>query len=176
MSVEISCESAAAADIYIFFPPFQIVNHPKFVYGGYTNDISLLKTSRPINLDGAKTATVNLPPRGAVLPNSPTVTVAGWGYRGGRHESPTLKAAENKVHPFRECYSEYPNENLDEATQFCVGWKDGRSCGGDSGGPATVGDVVVGVVCGGKSCNYSGLRFYTRVTSYRDWINTVTGL
>lgn len=62
---------------------------------------------------------------------------------------------------------------------ICAGLQQGGkdACQGDSGGPLVNKDTLVGVVSWGYGCavpNYPGV--YSRVSSVRDWIKTVSGV
>ena len=63
---------------------------------------------------------------------------------------------------------------------LCAGYPKGGkdSCGGDSGGPlvwhSAGGAILLGVVSFGKGCALDHkYGVYTRVSSYRDWIDRV---
>ncbi|KAK7497785.1 hypothetical protein BaRGS_00010919 [Batillaria attramentaria] len=83
------------------------------------------------------------------------------------------------VVPLDTCRSQYAKETLYDS-QICAASPGSDSCQGDSGGPlfnlnCDSKPVLVGVVSWGYGCadaRYSGV--YTRVSSYKDWINTNT--
>ncbi|XP_065086010.1 serine protease 55-like [Ochlerotatus camptorhynchus] len=63
--------------------------------------------------------------------------------------------------------------------QFCAGGDNKDACGGDSGGPiqveradldGTLVPLIVGIISFGTPCSNGSLGVYTRVASYRDWI------
>ncbi|MEZ5998149.1 MAG: trypsin-like serine protease [Hyphomonas sp.] len=78
------------------------------------------------------------------------------------------------------CGSQYADLSYDGATQICAGRKYGGtdSCQGDSGGPLVALDTKdrtyqVGVVSFGFECAAEKAEgVYTRVSPYRDWIQT----
>lgn len=81
------------------------------------------------------------------------------------------------------CIKMYKRKNKVTPQMICAGYLEGGkdSCQGDSGGPLTKkmnGEaVLVGVVSWGWKCaesNHAGV--YSRVTSVRPWIKSVTGI
>ena len=71
---------------------------------------------------------------------------------------------------------------ISDTMHICAGWDEGGhdSCQGDSGGPLAVLDgdgcpVVVGLTSYGNGCGVAGsYGIYTRVSQYRDWIESKT--
>jgi trypsin len=64
------------------------------------------------------------------------------------------------------------------STRFCAGYSGTDSCSGDSGGPFMTSSnnswVCSGIVSSGSGCGNNG--YYTRVSAYRDFIRTNTGV
>lgn len=59
---------------------------------------------------------------------------------------------------------------------FCAGTGESDACEGDSGGPATINDELVGIISTGAMCasgQYPGV--YTKVYNYIDWIEKWSG-
>ncbi|KAL4899435.1 hypothetical protein BDW74DRAFT_183687 [Aspergillus multicolor] len=109
------------------------------------------------------------------------VLVSGWGaLTQGGLASPMLQAVTVPVVEQGTCvaaYKDYSVHVLDE--MFCAGVPEGGkdACRGDSGSPAVVDGVLVGLVSWGEGCAkaaYPGV--YTRVSAVREFILDVTGL
>lgn len=113
-----------------------------------------------------------------------TITVGGIGDFGTGETGPTtndgkLRAATNIVDEVTDNWLKFRFDNLDRATEL-----EGISGPGDSGGPAFMFDgdskFVVGVSSGqstrdsgGREGFYGAREYYTRVSSYCDWIDQV---
>ena len=113
-----------------------------------------------------------MPSKGFTVPNSATVTVAGWGkIKEGGSSSSKLKKVHLKIdRNTGGCKNRPP-------TQICAGvLKGGQgSCQGDSGGPLSYVSkskrYVIGVVSHGAGCARPKMpTIYTYVPYYRNWI------
>ena len=149
----------------------RVIPHASYNAGTSENDIALIKLKAPyagksVALAGSATALAN-----SVL------EVTGWGAtsEGGAGSRKLLVA---KV-PYVEnstCNEPASYNNAIKQGMLCAGAKGVDSCQGDSGGPlvlhGTSGPVLVGVVSVGEGCARE-LKYgvYTRVSSYRDWID-----
>jgi secreted trypsin-like serine protease len=147
--------------------------HPQYDSTTYVNDIALLRTTRA---DGIA------PVRLGVAPEPGThVWGIGWG-RVKEDGPPSLTLLEVDV-PIvgpRECSTAYRPTPITSG-MLCADDKDRDACQGDSGGPLLSRkepDVFqIGVVSFGRGCGRKGAPgVYTRVESYRDWIQAETGL
>jgi V8-like Glu-specific endopeptidase len=115
---------------------------------------------------------------------SQRVTVAGWGTLTDRGRQPNeLMKVDVEVWTNDRCRNSYGSNAPGGITShmLCASLPDKDSCSGDSGGPLfRCGEgsnglcTQVGIVSWGIGCaqaNYPGV--YTRVTSMREWINTI---
>ncbi len=62
------------------------------------------------------------------------------------------------------------------ASKFCAADKARKTCYGDSGGPVSAGNLLVGIISGGtKNCTSDGKPgLYTKVSAFKDWIKACT--
>lgn len=157
----------------------------------YNSDIDL-KTKAPICLDNNANQ-LNLEKRSQegkrTKNDTKMVQVSGWGYTLDPEEhyfaapSNSLRYTSIPLVTKETCnkkyYNRYSNIEISDK-QICGGYEDGRSdsCQGDSGGPLVYKDgngvwSQVGVVSWGVGCaksRHPGV--YTRVSSYKDWIES----
>ncbi|XP_062556534.1 polyserase-2-like isoform X2 [Armigeres subalbatus] len=122
------------------------------------------------------------------------LTVMGFGSTTFAAESsPILLKADLSPLGEAECRDQFPmNRKISEgilASQFCAAAPDKDACPGDSGGPILVDLVdptpykyqkkipfVAGIISIGTGCNDGSMGLYTRVASYIDWIQNITGV
>lgn len=143
------------------------------------NDIALVKLKSPISIHN--NYTIKLPnPNQEIQPWS-SLSVTGWGATG-EHQCPEiLQEVVVPVIPHDLCVSTYADESQKiTENMFCAGVlkTGGRgSCSYDSGGPATIDGVLIGIVSWGKGCGQPEYpEVYTNVANYVDWIkNTIKG-
>ncbi|WP_146195176.1 trypsin-like serine protease [Pararhodobacter marinus] len=155
-----------------------MVPHPDYVEATHENDIALLRLAEPVwgptvtPADWAANRTYAAPGR--------NVWAIGWGdlTEGGDGPDRLHQVQLPIVWP-RQCQNNYADETI-PYSMLCAGyWNGGRdSCQGDSGGPLAAwtpnGWVQVGVTSWGYGCARPRLPgVYTRVASYRAWIDQV---
>ncbi|XP_030225351.1 trypsin [Gadus morhua] len=139
-------------------------------YRTFSNDIMLIKLSRPASLN-AHVQPVRLPNG---IHAGMTCTVSGWGVTQTYSSvlSPVLRAVDVQIIP--RCYYYYWGRIT--RNMICAGSRFGGkdSCQGDSGGPLVCNGYLEGIVSWGISCAnpyYPGV--YTKVSAYVNWINWV---
>ncbi|XP_043273091.1 trypsin 5G1-like [Venturia canescens] len=146
--------------------------HPKFSNKGFSADIGLIMVKpnfvyspaiKPIKFT-SKRARVGL-----------CGIVSGWGaQRHGGELSRKLKMTIIPVVLRYRCLLSLTQREL-----FCAGYIDGKadSCQGDSGGPFVAGGLLYGITSFGFKC---GRRrspgVYVQISSYRNWIHSVSGV
>lgn len=111
-----------------------------------------------------------------VLPRS-TVVVLGWGSLTEESfaNSETLWEVKVKVHANAICELRYDGEFDND--MFCAGEYGKDACNSDSGGPALIGQYLVGITAFGEGCgrrDYPGV--YVKVQKYISWIKNRTGI
>lgn len=156
----------------------QIIRHPLYNTNNLDNDIALIRLSTPITLGGSgetATAIVNLPSSSIGSLTGINAWVTGW----GRIDPPflydtELYEVEVPIISNATCSLYWGGIT---AGNLCAGNGDGRdSCFGDSGGPLVINQngqwILVGIVSSGSGdCgDYPGI--YTRISYYREWIDT----
>ncbi|XP_037550062.1 chymotrypsin-like elastase family member 2A [Nematolebias whitei] len=167
-----------------FIPVEKIIVHPEWVGDlGKGNDIALLKLATPIYANGY-VEIANLPYPGQMLPHGFTCYITGWGSMDHVGTTPDkLQVAPINVVEHAICSTHEWWGSLALRTMLCAGG-DGiiSGCHGDSGGPLnclTDGAWRVhGVVSYGPAgmCNQvSKPTVFTRVSSFIDWMYSVTG-
>lgn len=140
-----------------------------------TEEVSFTKYIRKICLPEAKMK----------LSENDNVVVTGWGARSTGGTLPwILQQAFVKIIDNKVCNAPYAFSGRVTDNMLCAGFMSGEAdaCQSDSGGPLAYVDSrniwkLVGIVSWSEGCakkNKPGV--YTRVTAYRDWIASKTGL
>ncbi|XP_045388760.1 transmembrane protease serine 11C-like [Lemur catta] len=161
-----------------------IIIHENYHYPAHDNDIAVVHLSSPV-LYTSNIRRACLPEATYTFPPNSDVVVTGWGTLKSDGTSPNIlqkglvKIIDNKICNSREAYSGVITPGM-----LCAGYLEGRvdACQGDSGGPLVGANskgiwFLAGIVSWGDECalpNKPGV--YTRVTYYRDWIKSKTGL
>lgn len=150
--------------------------HPQFDAFTLDNDVSVVILAKKV--DFAETIQpVRLMGPGDTVNNGALAIVSGWGStQEGASSSKQLMYTNVPVIDRQKCEETYKLHNAVTANMVCAGWLTGGrdTCQGDSGGPLVIGDTLIGIVSWGYGCarpNYPGV--YTRVSSVRDWVDSV---
>lgn len=115
------------------------------------NDVALLETAAPVikNVGTFQTRAAQLP-QGQLNLVGKMVKVSGFGSvdRRGGTKPLHLQAVDIRVYPTQQC------PGMDPRMHICAGIPEqGKdSCDGDSGGPLSLGNTVVGIVSFGEEC------------------------
>ncbi|XP_069711572.1 transmembrane protease serine 11E-like [Phaenicophaeus curvirostris] len=128
---------------------------------------------------------VCLPEASHVFPDNSSCFVTGWGaLENDGYSVNELRQAEVKIIGTGICNRREVYSGAITPGMLCAGYLEGRvdACQGDSGGPLVHANsrgiwYLVGIVSWGDDCgkrNKPGV--YTRVTYYRDWIHSKTGI
>ncbi|XP_006027591.2 transmembrane protease serine 11B-like protein [Alligator sinensis] len=147
-------------------------------------DIAVMKLATPLPFT-SEIHSVCLPEPLQVFPENTSCFVTGWGaLRDDGQSVNQLRQAEVKIIGTNICNREEVYNGAITPGMVCAGYLEGKidACQGDSGGPLVTPDsrgiwYLVGIVSWGDECakpNKPGV--YTRVTYYRDWITSKTGL
>ncbi|XP_033748035.1 fibrinolytic enzyme, isozyme C-like [Pecten maximus] len=107
-------------------------------------------------------------------------SITGWGYSVyGQVIPDVLQQAEMTVMKEKWCeraFEEFGDGIINDG-HVCVISDDSSSCNGDSGGPLTCGDTLVGVTSFGIiGCPAEYPSVYTRITHFRQWIKDNSGV
>lgn len=168
-------------DLYVNEPDRQTVGvaaitmHPNYNPNGngFPNDIAVLRLSSPLTLN-TKCQAGKLD-TGSNFNNFPAV-ITGWGRLSGGGSLPRqLKRGDVEVLSHNTCRNYWGNV-VNSIYHICVkdvGDRIFGACNGDSGGPAQVGDTVVGLasfVASGCLTHYPSA--YVRISSYISWIQS----
>lgn len=172
---------APVIEIYIHESYSQPSNeHPNFKH---ENDIALIKTNVSLIRDenGVKTSIIPLAEGNDDFAGQKAV-IAGWGLRSTNRYVPKpldLYTTEFIIETNDTCSNYFVWRNYDHFMFLCGGDSDSSACFGDSGGPLVVREqstgekVVVGVASHGQAPDVCDKIAYTRVSSYRDWIEKI---
>ncbi|NWS46593.1 TM11E protease, partial [Probosciger aterrimus] len=128
---------------------------------------------------------VCLPEASHVFPDNSSCFVTGWGaLENDGYSVNQLRQAEIKIISTATCNRRGVYNGVITPGMLCAGYLKGQvdACQGDSGGPLVNANsrgiwYLVGIVSWGDECgkpNKPGV--YTRVTYYRNWINSKTGI
>ncbi|XP_066242489.1 transmembrane protease serine 11B-like [Saccopteryx leptura] len=161
-----------------------IISHENYSIAGIHNDIALVQLAEGVTFS-KYIRKICLPEAKMKLSENDSVVVTGWGtlYMNGPlpHilQEAFVKIINNKV-----CNAPHALSGFVTDKMLCAGFMSGKTdaCQNDSGGPLAYPDSrniwhLVGIVSWGDGCakeNKPGV--YTRVTAYRDWIASKTGL
>ncbi|XP_006896894.1 PREDICTED: transmembrane protease serine 11B-like [Elephantulus edwardii] len=161
-----------------------IIIHDNYSSSAFHDDIALVQLEKEVVFT-KYVRKICLPEAKMQLKENDSVVVTGWGtlYMNGPLPG-TLQQALVKIIDNKNCNAPYALAGMVTDTMLCAGFMSGESdsCQNDSGGPLVYPDSrdiwhLVGIVSWGKGCgqkNKPGV--YTRVTSYRDWIASKTGI
>ena len=137
------------------------------------NDIALLRVSGQPNATRSIMASSNTD----ASPGE-TVLISGFGRTESGAGSDVLLSADTRVISTSQCQQWFPSVN---GTQICILDDVGRrqnACNGDSGGPLfRTNATQVGLTSFGRTgCPTSAPAVYTRISAFRSWISSVSGL
>jgi len=152
--------------------------------GAYPNDVCLLRLSRTVNVAGNPyIAIANLAPSDSYNYVGDECYITGWGkLSGSQGLARVLQQAPARVLSQSEC-KRYWGSNIMDGHICMMGWDSSTigACNGDSGGPMHCKRGGVTYVVGVASWVYSGCvttypSAYARVSYYRNWIRTNSGV
>ncbi|XP_010142877.1 PREDICTED: transmembrane protease serine 11E-like, partial [Buceros rhinoceros silvestris] len=161
-----------------------IIIHEKYRYPEHDYDIALVKLSNRVEFTSS-IHHVCLPEPSQTFPYDTSAVITGWGALTNDGPTPnTLQEATVKLIDSNTCNREEVYDGDITPRMLCAGYLEGGvdACQGDSGGPLVTPDTrlmwyLVGIVSWGDECakpNKPGV--YTRVTYFRDWITSKTGI
>ncbi|KAM9294882.1 transmembrane protease serine 11E-like [Morus bassanus] len=147
-------------------------------------DVAVVELASPIEFT-SDVHSVCLPEASHVFPDNASCFVTGWGaLENDGYSVNHLRQAEVKLISTTTCNSRQVYGGAIKPGMLCAGYLEGHvdACQGDSGGPLVHANsrgiwYLVGIVSWGDECgkpNKPGV--YTRVTYYRNWINSKTGI
>ncbi|XP_030095451.1 transmembrane protease serine 11E-like isoform X2 [Serinus canaria] len=150
----------------------------------HNNDVAVVELASPIEFT-SEVHSVCLPEASHVFPDNASCFVTGWGaLENDGYSVNQLRQAEVRIISTEVCNRRQVYGGAITAGMVCAGYLDGQvdACQGDSGGPLVNANsrgiwYLVGIVSWGDDCgkpNKPGV--YTRVTYYRNWINSKTGI
>ncbi|XP_007649290.1 transmembrane protease serine 11B [Cricetulus griseus] len=162
----------------------EVIIHENYVKGEHHDDIAVVVLTEKV-LFNKDVHRVCLPEATQIFPPGEGVVVTGWGALSHSGNSPMLlQKASVKIIDTNTCNAEEAYNGRIVDTMLCAGYMEGNidACQGDSGGPLVHPNsrdiwYLVGIVSWGHECgqiNKPGV--YVRVTSYRDWIASKTGI
>ncbi|KAM5284402.1 transmembrane protease serine 11B-like protein [Hipposideros larvatus] len=172
------------------YPPYMqhyvknIIIHESYTRGEHHDDIALIELTDKV-LFNNDVHRVCLPEATQIFQPGEGVVVTGWGALSYNGEYPVLlQKAPVKIIDTNTCNAREGYYGLVTDTMLCAGYLEGNidACQGDSGGPLVYPNsrniwYLVGVVSWGSECgklNKPGV--YMRVTAYRNWIASKTGI
>ncbi|KAM9268899.1 chymotrypsin-like protease CTRL-1 [Cariama cristata] len=152
------------------------ITHPSWDPYNINNDIALLKLSSPAQL-GRRVSPVCLAPANVALPTNLQCVTTGWG-RTNTNSQALAARLQQVTLPLisqSECMQHWGNRITN--AMLCAGGVGASSCHGDSGGPLVYQDgniwTLIGIVSWGNSnCNVRVPAVYTRVSQFRNWIDS----
>ncbi|NXS62874.1 TM11B protein, partial [Brachypteracias leptosomus] len=158
-------------------------NYSNFVLD-HEDDMALVELASPIEFT-SDVHSVCLPEASHVFPDNASCFVTGWGALENDGSSVNqLRQAEVKIISTTICNRREVYGGAITPGMLCAGYLEGQvdACQGDSGGPLVHANsrgiwYLVGVVSWGDECgkrNKPGV--YARVTYYRNWIKSKTGI
>ncbi|XP_063096580.1 transmembrane protease serine 11F [Cavia porcellus] len=161
----------------------KIIVHENYHKDTNDNDIALAQLATRVEFSNV-VQRVCLPDSSMKLPPKTSVFVTGFG--SIVDDGPTqnkLRQARVETIGTDVCNRTDVYDGLITSGMLCAGFMEGKvdACKGDSGGPLVYDkhDIwyIVGIVSWGQSCALPKKPgVYTRVTKYRDWIASKTGL
>ncbi|XP_011358985.1 transmembrane protease serine 11B-like protein [Pteropus vampyrus] len=162
----------------------QITIHEDYIQGEHHDDIALILLTEKVVFKN-DVHRVCLPEATQIFLPGEGVVVTGWGAFSYNGKYPVLlQKAPVKIIDTNTCNSREAYDGLVQDTMLCAGYMQGNvdACQGDSGGPLVYPNsrniwYLVGIVSWGVECgkiNKPGV--YMRVTAFRNWIASKTGI
>ncbi|NXY64660.1 TM11E protease, partial [Callaeas wilsoni] len=149
-------------------------------------DVAVVELASPIEFT-SDVHSVCLPEASHIFPDNTSCFVTGWGALendGECYSVNQLRQAEVRIISTEVCNRRQVYGGAITPGMLCAGYLEGQvdACQGDSGGPLVDANsrgiwYLVGIVSWGDECgkpNKPGV--YTRVTYYRNWIHSKTGI
>ncbi|NXD23007.1 TM11E protease, partial [Spelaeornis formosus] len=149
-------------------------------------DVAVVELASPIEFT-SDVHSVCLPEASHIFPDNTSCFVTGWGALendGECYSVNQLRQAEVRIISTEVCNRRQVYGGAITPGMLCAGYLEGQvdACQGDSGGPLVQANsrgiwYLVGIVSWGDECgkpNKPGV--YTRVTYYRNWIHSKTGI
>ncbi|KAM9837511.1 transmembrane protease serine 9-like isoform 2-T2 [Aulostomus maculatus] len=158
----------------------QIIVHPDYNETTLTNDIALIRLSRPVNFTDY-ISPICLADNSSQVVNSTLCWSTGWGRTGANDSaSNTLLEVEIPVTGNEECKLSYQEIIKITDKMICAGKENKGVCMGDSGGPLECQQestwIQVGITSFGIPCALAEYpAVYSRVSSFQDWITRMVG-
>merc|ERR1711893_105664 len=152
-----------------------IVTNPNWNRRTLQGDIALIKLIDSVEMN-QYVRTIGMHSAGTNLDGA-SCTISGWGVTttGGGSLAITLQKAAVTALSVDECQSYWSNTG---EGHICV-WQPGQkgACNGDSGGPCVCNGKLAGVTSfGQRGCYPNTPSAYTRISYYRNWIRSVSGV
>ncbi|XP_043828740.1 LOW QUALITY PROTEIN: transmembrane protease serine 11E-like [Dromiciops gliroides] len=162
----------------------RIIVHENYKYPSHDNDIAVLELSKPVPYTNA-VHRVCLPDASHKINPGSLAYVTGFGAQRNDGTSVNhLQQVQVNIIDTQTCNQPQVYNNAISPGMICAGYLEGGkdACQGDSGGPMVSSNsreiwYLYGIVSWGDECaqpNKPGV--YTRVTFFRDWIETQTGI
>lgn len=162
----------------------RIFVHEKYKYPSHDYDISVAELSSPVPYTNA-VHRICLPDASHEFPPGSEMFVTGFGALQNDGSSQNhLRQAQVDLIDTQTCNEPQSYNGAITPRMLCAGFLKGKrdACQGDSGGPLVSPDArdiwyLAGIVSWGDECgqpNKPGV--YTRVTAFRDWIHSKTGI
>ncbi|XP_004681516.1 PREDICTED: transmembrane protease serine 11E [Condylura cristata] len=162
----------------------RIIVHEKYKYPSHDYDIALVELTSSVPYTNA-VHRVCLPEASRQFQSGDEMFVTGFGaLQNDGYSQNTLRQVQVDFIDTKTCNEPQIYNDAITPRMLCAGSLKGKrdACQGDSGGPLVTSDArdiwyLVGIVSWGDECgqpNKPGV--YTKVTAFRDWITSKTGL
>ncbi|NWR76853.1 CTRL protease, partial [Centropus unirufus] len=155
----------------------KVITNPNWDPSTFNNDIALLKLSSPAQL-GPRVSPVCLAPAKLALPTNLQCVTTGWGRTNVNSQALAVRLQQVALPLISTSQCRQHWGNRITSSMLCAGGVGASSCQGDSGGPLVFWDgntwTLIGIVSWGTSnCNIYTPAMYTRVSQFRNWIDSV---
>ncbi|XP_048220145.1 transmembrane protease serine 11B-like protein [Perognathus longimembris pacificus] len=162
----------------------QVIIHEDYIKGAHHDDIAVIMLKEEV-LFKKDVHRVCLPEATQDFPPGEGVVVTGWGalFHDGKYPL-LLQKAPVKIIDTKACNAKEAYNGMILGTMLCAGYMEGNidACQGDSGGPLVHPNsrdiwYLVGIVSWGFECGHVNKPgVYTRMTAYRRWVASKTGI
>ncbi|KAK8402390.1 hypothetical protein O3P69_000664 [Scylla paramamosain] len=146
----------------------KIIRHEDYGIYEMSNDISLLRLSKPLIFNDY-VAPISLQTAKGYLGDC---VVSGWGTKEGGQTPSRLQYVEIPTMTDTQCGDSYGQDNIG-ATDICAGFPEGGkgACLDDAGGPLVCGGLLTGIMSFSWGCGLPDAPgVYTEVAYYKEWV------